>query len=69
MVSKLLEKTLNRLLLMCQFLAQNSRQNIFKNCFPQGKNGGEKYDLLNHNSIRKYEDYLELRITYVLYDL
>ena len=54
---------------MCQFLAQNSRQNIFKNCFPQGKSGGEKYDLLNHNSIRRYEDYLELRATYVLYDL
>ena len=69
MVSKFLENPLTRLLFIRQFLARNSRQNVFKNCFPEEKSGGGKYDFLNYNSIRKYEDYLELRVTYVLYDL
>ena len=37
----------------------NSRQDTLKICFPQDEGGGEIYDLLYQNSIRKYEDDLE----------
>ena len=42
-----------------QFPTENSGQNILKICFPQAERGGENYDLLYQNSIRKYEDDLE----------
>ena len=40
-----------------------------KICFPQDEKGGENYDLLYQNSIRKYEDDLEHLFIYILYDL
>ena len=46
-------------LLMSQFPTQNSTQNFLKICFRQAERGGENYDLLYQNSIRKYEDDLE----------
>ena len=46
-------------LLIPQFPTQNSSQNFLKICFPQAERGGENYDLLYQNSIRKYEDDLE----------
>ena len=39
---------------------QNSGQNFLKICFAQEESGGENYDLLYQNSMRKYEDDLEL---------
>ena len=53
---------------MPQFPNQNSRQHFLKICFPQDKMGGENYDLLYQNSIRKYEDDLK-QVIYILYDL
>ena len=38
---------------------QNSRQNFLKYCFAQDERGGENYDLLYQNSMRKYENDLE----------
>ena len=32
---------------------------VFENLFPQDERGGGNYDLLNENSIRKYEDELK----------
>ena len=34
-------------------------QGFLKICFPQDERGGENFDLLYQNSIRKYEDDLE----------
>ena len=36
-----------------------TRQDFLKFCFPQDERGGENYDFLYQNSIRKYEDDLE----------
>ena len=70
MMFRLLENALNRFLLFLpQFPTQNSRQDFLKICFPQDKKGGEKYDLLYQSSIRKYEDDLEHKVIYILYDL
>ena len=47
-------------LLMPPFPTQNSSQNSLKICFPPtAEMGGENFDLLYQNSIRKYEDDLE----------
>ena len=56
---------------MPPFPSQNSRQKFLKICPPQKKTekGGENYDLLYQNSVRKYEDDLEQQVIYVLYDL
>ena len=40
---------------MPEFPTQNSRQDFWKIPFPQDKRGGENHDMLNENSIRKYE--------------
>ena len=69
MVFTLLENALNRFLVMPQFPTQNFRQDFLKICFPQDESGGENYDLLNQNSIRKYEGDLEHRVIYILYGL
>ena len=69
MVFTLLENALNRFLLMPQFPTQNSRQDVLKICFTYDERGGENFDLLYQNSIRKYEDDLERRVIYILYDL
>ena len=44
---------------------------VFENLSPPKKTekGGENYDLLYQNSVRKYEDDLEQQVIYVLYDL
>ena len=41
----------------------------FKICFPQDEGGGENYDLLYQNSIRKYKDDLEHYFIYIFHDL
>ena len=46
-------------LLMPQFPTHNSRQNFLKICFPPTERGEGNYDLVNQNSVRKYEDDLE----------
>ena len=43
---------------MPQFPTETSRQKFLK-LFPQAERGGENYDLLPQNSIRKNEDDLE----------
>ena len=40
-----------------------------KICFPQDEGGGENYDLLYQNSIRKYKDDLEHYFIYIFHDL
>ena len=40
-----------------------------KICFPQDEGGGENYDLLYQNSIRKYKDDLEHYFIYTFHDL
>ena len=42
---------------------------FFKICFRQDERDRENYDLLYQNSIRKYEDDLEHKFIYILYDL
>ena len=54
---------------MSQFPAQNPRQDVLKICFPQDKKGGENYDLLYQNSVRKYKDDLDYWFIYILHDL
>ena len=66
---KNLENAPNRFLLISQFPTQNSRQDFLKICFPEDERGGENYDLLYQNSIRKYEDELECRVIYILHEL
>ena len=39
--------------------AEKSKQDFLKICFLQDEGGGENYDLLYQNSIRKYKDDLE----------
>ena len=46
-------------LVMPQCSTQNSRQDFLKICFPKAEKGGENYNLLYQNLIRKYEDDLE----------
>ena len=69
MVFTLLENSLNRFLLMPQFFTQNSWQDFVKVFFPQDEIGGENYDLLYQNSIRKHGDDFEHKVIYIFYDL
>ena len=48
----------------------NSLLKIFKNLFPPqaAERGGENYDWLYQNLIRKYEDDLEHQVIYILHD-
>ena len=57
------------ILVMPQFPTKNSRQEFLKIRFPKDKVGGEKYDLIYQNSLRKYEDDLEHLVIYIWYDL
>ena len=50
---------------MPQFPTKNSRQKFLKIRFPKDKVGGEKYDLIYQNSLRKYEDDLEHLVIYI----
>ena len=70
MVFTFLENALNLgIFIHAPVPTQNSRQNFLKICFPQPKKGGENYDLLYQNSVRKYKDDLEHWVIYILYNL
>ena len=69
MMFTLVENVLNRFLLMPPVPHSNLQAGFLKICFPQDERGGKNNDLLYQNSIRKYEDDLEYRVIYILYDL
>ena len=50
---------------MPHFPTKNSRQEFLKISFPKAKGGGEKYDLIYQNSVRKYEDDVEHLVIYI----
>ena len=47
----------------------NLQVEVLKICFPRDERGGENYDFLYQNSIRKYEDDFEHWFIYILFDL
>ena len=69
MVIAFLENALNLGIFTHAPLPQSNLQaEFFENLFPPTvEKGGENYDLLYQNSIRKYEDDLEHWVIYILY--
>ena len=46
------------------------QEEVFVNLFPStAQRGGENYNLLYQDSVRKYEDDLEDEVIHILYDL
>ena len=70
MVFKLLENAFSLGIFTHGPVPQSKLQEVFVNLFPStAQRGGENYDLLYQDSVRKYEDDLEDEVIYILYDL